>query len=379
MMKIEVGKSFVSAVDMAIRACKTSTSPVSPSYGYLRFVWLDARPDGVVSVWVYGTTSAMRVDCEATVKRPGRIGLLGNVSVSLMKQLPEEKGIIISSGKREQAVISAGGANYRVSCTSEDPPSWPEHLEEYSSLVERDLHGLVSRALVSTMGSPPRDCFLGSMISFLRRDRLLIVASSTGSFHFVGKVPCKGKIDKEIVVSNEMLKRLVSCVLSGDSDRKIKLFLGEHTLHVKRPGMEYIMVRMATRFVPIHQLQRNGKPEIDITLPARGFGMSVSRISVIAQDGMGSDLVKLLISPGKVVMEASSAAAGLGREVIRGDVKGKATLGLNVRQLSSAISGLGGKKINIQYHGRGTPCCVTADGNRNIAYLMSVYGDGEEK
>lgn len=309
----------------------------------------------------------------ADVAQPGRMAVGGKNLFEVVRALPELP-IHLATMENHWVELRCGSSRFRLAgLSAEDFPEQPEPEGlQYFTAPKRLLVDMIDRTLFSVSHDETRPSLNGVFFRAVREGgevRMLMVSTDG---HRLSKCEVLGgdggglERAAEAILHSKAISELRRCMEGPD----------EHTRIAFKRGNAYfandesvLQVRQLDETFPDYTKVIPASNKIELKLDKNALQAAIRRIATLTS--AKTNIIKIEIVPGRLVMISSNPEAGEGRDEIEVDYDGpELGVGFNYKYMLDVLSVITGETVQFAINDQYSPGLLTSEDDEGSLFVI---------
>jgi len=320
--------------------------------------------------------AATAMEIEITDTMSGQVGKAGAVTApahtlyEIVRKLPEGAQMELSAANSNQLTLSSGRSHFKLGCLPiDDFPKMPEgDLKHKFTLSTADLRTLIDRTRFAMSTEETRYYLNGIYLHTAHIKNVETLRAVATDGHRLARVempaPAGAKGIPSIIVPRKTVNEVRKLIDESQGD--VEIALSEAKVRFTFDGVVITSKLIDGTFPDYERVIPSGNDKV-MEADTRVFGAAVDRVATISSEK--SRAVKLSVTPGHLLVSASSPEAGSATEEIEVKYDGALLdVGFNARYLLDIIQQIEGSGVRF-YLADGTAPAIIQD----VADASALY------
>jgi DNA polymerase-3 subunit beta len=308
--------------------------------------------------------------CTAEVQTEGTMTVSARRLFDIVRLLPEESEIHCTLSEKDLLRVKSGNSDYKVAgLPKENFPSIPQLAESEITIPGQLLRAMIQRTMFAITQEESRYSLNGALL-VITAEEMKMVATDGHRLALVCKEIENDKVKGEIksLVPRKTLVELQRLV--GDQELFVEFGRDDNHLFFQVGDKKLISRVLAGQF-PNYELVLPRDNDKEIIAPARDFGDSIRRASIMSDDKLRA--VRLSFEPGILEITASSSDAGEAKELVNVEFDGMGMeIGFNPQYIIDFLGACGAEKVSISVKDGDTQGMLQPAGEAELDYRYVV-------
>ncbi|MER2520021.1 MAG: DNA polymerase III subunit beta [Bdellovibrionales bacterium] len=328
--------------------------------------------DGSVSMTATDMEIEMNETIEATVAQTGAVTAPAHTLYDIVRKLPEGAQVELSSTNPNQLTLSSGRSHFKLGCLPiDDFPKMPEgDLQHKFTLATSDLRDLIDRSRFAISNEETRYYLNGIYLHAAKQGDEPVLRAVATDGHRLARVEKPSPKGSQGIPGVIVPRKTVGEVrkLLEESQGEIEIALSESKIRFAMRGA-LLTSKLIDGTFPEYErvIPSNNDKTLDVDTVA--LTAAADRVATISSDKTRA--IKLSLSPGHLVLSATSPEAGSATEELEVAYEGAMLeVGFNARYLLDVLQQIQGSRTHISLADSAAPAIVKDPEDPSALYVL---------
>ena len=332
-----------------------NTVSIKPSLPILSNILMEADEKSIGASKLRMTTTNLEITTRCmipiNIEEPGGITIPVRLFSSIIRELPEKELTIQT--KENNIVIECEKSVFKVfGLPPNEFPSPPKPDEIISTSINSNiLKDIIRKTRFAVSTDETRHALTGVNLT-LKDNRVKMVATDGHRLAFIGEqVPTPPKEELSVIVPTKVLNEIIR--IFPEEGEKVKVSIGKNYILFSLENI-LIMSRLVEGTFPNYEQVIPKEPRISVQANTKALLESTRRISLLTDEK--SNLIKVKVEKGKLLITGSTPSAGEGKEEIDCTLTGEEIeVGFNVKYLLDILRAMDTEEVVIRLTNPASP------------------------
>lgn len=360
-MKIRCNKSdLVKGVSIVSKAVPTKTTmPI------LECVLIDATTN-IIKLTANDMELGIETVIEGSIDEKGLIALDARIFSDIVRKLPDNE-IVIESDNNYQTLIKCEKAKFNISGRSGEDFSYLPYIErDFPVEVSQfTLKELIRQTIFSISDNDSNKLMTGELFEI--NENMLKVVSLDGHRISIRKIELKQSYDwKKVVVPGKTLME-VSKILSGDTDKDVKLFFTNNHIVFEFDNTVVVSRLIEGEYFKIDQMLSSDY-ETKVRINKKEFLNCIDRATLLVKEGDKKPIIIQILDE-NMELKIKSQLGTMDEEIMITKEGKDLLIGFNPKFLIDALRVIEDEEVDLYFMNAKAPCFIK-DEKESYVYLI---------
>src|SRR6202046_5234341 len=309
---------------------------------------------------------------EGQVGKPGAITAPAHTLYEIVRKLPEGAQVELSAANANQITLSSGRSHFKLGCLPvDDFPKMPEgDLRHKFTLPAADLRALIDRTKFAMSVEETRYYLNGIYLHTAKMKNVEVLRAVATDAHRLARVEMPAPQGAKGIPGIILPRKTVNEVrkLIEESPGNIEIALSEAKVRFTFDGVVITSKLIDGTFPDYERVIPSGNDKV-MEVDSRVFAAAADRVATISSEK--SRAVKLALTPGHLVLSATSPEAGSATEELEVKYDGALLdIGFNARYLLDILQQVEGEGVRFTLADATAPAIIQDTADASALYVL---------